>query len=70
MTAAHECGWFGAFCKAHEGVIDHIDLSNNNLMGSMPSELGEIRGLECLVRFYFKISSVHAIDTLLRKIKY
>ena len=32
MTAANECEWLGTFCKVHEGVVDHVDLSNNNLI--------------------------------------
>ena len=50
MTSAHECNWYGVSCIQYEGMIDRLDLSNNNLLGPMPSELGELRGLRHLVR--------------------
>ena len=49
MTSAHECDWFGVSCDTFEKVISRIDLTNNNLVGSIPREVGEIRGLEYLV---------------------
>jgi len=35
-------------CDTYENVISTIDLSNNNLVGIIPKEIGEIRGLEHL----------------------
>ena len=57
MTKAHECEWYGVFCNVYDGMVDKLDLSKNNLKGYMPPELGELRGLEYLVRFHF--ISVH-----------
>ena len=53
MTKAHECEWYGVQCNVYEGMVDMLDLSSNNLKGFLPSELGELRGLEYLVRFTF-----------------
>ena len=50
MSNADVCDWYGVSCNIFEGMIDEIDLSNNNLSGFLPSELGELRGLESLVR--------------------
>ena len=50
ISSAHECDWFGVTCNSFEGLVDKIDLSSNNLDGFLPSELGELRGLEYLVR--------------------
>ena len=49
MTSEHECTWYGVSCDRYENVISKIDLSNNNLVGSIPKEIGEIRGLEHLI---------------------
>ena len=50
MSSVSECEWHGVSCDSFEGMIDGIDLSNNNLKGSLLSELGELRGVERLVR--------------------
>ena len=57
MSSLHECKWHGVSCTIFEGMIDELDLSNNNVRGSLLSELGELRGLERLVRF--KVYSIH-----------
>jgi len=49
MSSAPECEWYGVSCDTYEKVISTIDLSNNNLVGSIPKEMGEIRGLEHLI---------------------
>jgi len=49
MTSAPECEWFGVSCDTFDKVISSIDLINNNLVGSIPKEVGEMRGLENLV---------------------
>ena len=50
MTNMHICTWYRVSCVTYEDIVDELDLSNNNLVGSMPSELGELRGLRYLVR--------------------
>jgi hypothetical protein len=50
MTSTHECNWYGVSCSTYQGIVDKIDLSKSNLTGFLPSELGELRGLEYLVR--------------------
>jgi len=49
MTSSSECEWFGVKCQGFAGMVDEIDLSYNNLIGSMPLELGEMRGLKRLI---------------------
>ena len=65
MTQEHECEWYGVSCNTYEGMVDEIDLSYNNLSGPMPPELGEMRGLERLVRFRFNSLYIHIKDTYL-----
>jgi len=49
MSILPECEWYGVSCDSYNRIISKIDLSINNLVGSIPSELGEIRGLEHLI---------------------
>ena len=63
MSSVSECEWHGLSCDTFEGMIDGIDLSNNNLKGSLPSELGELRGLEHLVRYI--ANTMHVDNTYL-----
>jgi len=44
-----ECDWYGVSCDIYPGIVTKIDLSSNNLVGSIPSELGQLRTLEELV---------------------
>ena len=61
MTSVSECEWYGVSCDSFEGMIDGIDLSNNNLKGFLLSELGELRGVERLVRYI--ANSTHVDNT-------
>ena len=38
-----ECLWYGVTCNKY-GVVTALDLSSNNLIGFMPSEIGELIG--------------------------
>ena len=49
LTHESECDWYGVSCDIYPGIISRIDLSSNNLVGSIPSELGQLRTLEELV---------------------
>ena len=42
------CSWGGITCAPGVDVVRDIDLSNNNLVGSMPTELGQFTFLEIL----------------------
>ena len=65
MTSVHECEWYGVSCHAHGGLVDKLDLSHNNLVGSLPPELGELRGLEHLVRLKLFISYFNCLFSAL-----
>ena len=41
MSSVHECEWYGVSCDTYENVISTIDLSNNNLVGNIPKEIGK-----------------------------
>ena len=43
----HECEWQGITCDQYLNVVN-VDLSSNNLNGSIPTEIGEIKGLKKL----------------------
>ena len=49
LTHASECDWYGVSCDIYPGIVSKIDLSFNNLIGSIPSELGQLRTLEEIV---------------------
>ena len=38
------CNWYGISCN--KGVVDQLNLVANNLMGALPTEIGELTGLE------------------------
>jgi prepilin-type N-terminal cleavage/methylation domain-containing protein len=40
------CSWFGVTCSA--GNVDSVSLPNNNLTGSLPTEIGNLTGLTTL----------------------
>ena len=41
-----ECNWYGISCDVDESIISKIDLSSNNVKGTIISEIGELKGLE------------------------
>jgi hypothetical protein len=50
-----ECGWYGISCKPEDQTLDinpwhvyHIDLSENNMIGNLPPELGSLKYLSHL----------------------
>jgi len=47
LSESSECDWFGIHCDSYSNtIITKIDLSSNALKGYIPSEIGELRGLE------------------------
>jgi hypothetical protein len=40
-----ECTWYGITCNLGWGQVTNISLSNNNLIGTIPSELGDLEKL-------------------------
>jgi len=49
LSSEHECAWFGVTCDIkHMNVVRAINLTSNNLGGSLLSELGELSALEYL----------------------
>ena len=49
MSNKSECEWHGVTCNEDSTLITKINLDSNNLAGPIPTELGELRGLESLV---------------------
>ena len=49
LTPESECNWYGIGYETLPGVINMIDMSSNNIKGSLPSEIGQLRGLERLI---------------------
>ncbi len=43
-----ECNWFGVTCGGLGSKVVNIDLSSNNLMGALPTELGNLSALSSL----------------------
>lgn len=43
-----ECTWHGISCEVDQNIISRVNLSSNNLKGTIISEIGEFRGLEYL----------------------
>ena len=43
-----ECNWFGVSCEV-PGIVNRLNISSNNMRGNVPSELGELKGLEYLI---------------------
>ena len=43
----HECKWHGVGCENNSGIIlvTYLDLNNNNLVGTIPQEIGHIHSL-------------------------
>jgi hypothetical protein len=50
LTAASVCEWQGVGCLPYGHTINHINLGNNTLEGSIPSEIGHLRhvGTYCI----------------------
>jgi len=44
-----ECNWYGISCDAYDGVVSTINLASNNLVGYLPSEIGEFVELNHLI---------------------
>jgi len=48
LSDRSECQWYGISCNEY-GVVINLNLSSNNLVGPIISEIGELRGLETLI---------------------
>jgi len=48
LTGVDECEWFGLSCN-DDGSIYNIDLDDNNLTGTIPSEIGDLQMLTGIV---------------------
>ncbi len=46
--AGSECGWHGVRCNSGETTVVWLDLSDNNLVGTIPASIGNLTGLEVL----------------------
>ena len=46
MTSDHPCDWFGVYCA--NGHVTGLDLSFNNLTGTIPPQLGNLSALDWL----------------------
>lgn len=42
----NECEWYGIECKIFDGVVSGLNLTANNLEGTLPTEIGELKGLD------------------------
>lgn len=57
-----ECGWYGVLCDYPDHVSNRVpfvaslSLSNNNLVGAIPPELGNLKSLEWLSLFGNRLS--------------
>lgn len=51
-----ECEWFGIFCNNLNGIIRSIDLSENNVTGTFPNEMGSLSNLVALNMSFDEIS--------------
>jgi hypothetical protein len=43
--AGTECTWYGITCDQSNTTVQMIDMSNNNLIGTIPAELGNLKNL-------------------------
>ncbi len=50
------CSWYNVDCSSVPGYVTDLDLSSNNLTGSIPSELGSISNLDYLGLDYNQLS--------------
>jgi len=49
LTDDHVCGWHGVVCDRFNKKIIEIDLTGNNLAGSIPAEIGLLSDLRSIV---------------------
>lgn len=45
LSDNNPCGWFGIFCDGN-GRVTHLQVVNNNLVGTIPAELGNLSQLK------------------------
>ncbi len=53
-----ECGWYGITCDASGKYITHISLSENNLSGTIPPEIGNLKYLYLLYLWGNKLEGI------------
>jgi len=51
-----ECDWFGITCNNENNIIERIDLSENNVTGTLPNEISSLSNLVALNMSYNNIS--------------
>ncbi|KAL7490391.1 hypothetical protein ACHAWT_000019, partial [Skeletonema menzelii] len=54
-SSQSECDWFGVTCD-DENIVTSLDLGNNNLSGSIPTEIGLLKSLEYLYLYTHQLT--------------
>lgn len=78
-VAADECTWYGVTCDAAHTTVQGLQITGNNLKGSLPGSLGNLTGLQSLnlaanqisgsiPSQLFALSSLHLINLNLNQL--
>ena len=46
MCNEDQCKWYGISCDNYDGIVSKLILPSNNLDGTLPTEIRELKGLE------------------------
>jgi hypothetical protein len=46
------CEWHGVTCDAAQATVTHLELQDNNLNGTLPSEIGLLTGINSVFKLY------------------
>ena len=62
LTKTEQCKWYGVSCHNFDGVVSKLNLSSNNLYGSLPTEIGELKGLEYIELSYNELNGIFPLE--------
>lgn len=52
LSSDSACKWYGVTCDDAQSTVTHLELAGNNLVGTLPTDIGELTGINSEFKLY------------------